>query len=471
MRDRRYDAPGSRSPGGAAIRFNQPGDDLRTNTDLASRTLFASARVERGALDLRAFILNVRANRGIAPEEHRDPLADSPRYWRYPEIAQTQVGATARFSLATDTSLKITGWHQRFAQVIDQYRDASYKEVRTRQTDDDTTLGGRVVATRAWPDGALRLVATALTSRHAQIDAAVPGVGAALLRYRQTLLGLGAETDVRLGKAMTTLGLNYARSINPLTGDKPPHPDADALSFSGAVRLPLPDSATLTVSGGPREPIPLRTRTFRRSARAFSAEHRPSSGNGVAGRCGATLVGPRAELFAQPLHRAGHGRDRTAGCVVGTRRLRQRYNVPGATRTGVEGSVSGSVSTAIDLEIGAMVMRARADEGAAAFRSLPQRPAYEWSSTITYRTVGALSLRLDYHRVGPSRDIDTDGGSVRLPPGGSVGLGARLRIATTRARSRLWVVGAIDNLFDTAIFPQLGLPLPGRMLRIGLQLD
>lgn len=50
-------------------------------------------------------------------------------------------------------------------------------------------------------------------------------------------------------------------------------------------------------------------------------------------------------------------------------------------------------------------------------------------------------------------------------------LQARAPIGGVRGVGRLHIGATADNIFNGVVLPQLGLPLPGRMFRIGLQLD
>lgn len=240
----------------AAFPFSQNRSGGRTNTDLDSGTLFGAARFETGTLALRAYLLHLRARRGIAPEFDRDLAVDAPRYWRYPDIEHTQFSLSSTVNLGVDTALTMVGWRQWFEQRIDQYRDVSYATRQAREDDKDDTLGGRVILKTEYDPLTLRLAATAQTSRHRQVDSPLPGPAGPRLAYRQTLYTLGAEADVPVGHGRATFGIAYDRSGNPLIGDKPAQPDADALSLSGAFRIGLGPALELALAGGRRTRFP-----------------------------------------------------------------------------------------------------------------------------------------------------------------------------------------------------------------------
>lgn len=235
----------------SALPFSQDRSGRRTNMDIASGTLFVAARHAAGPLAIRGYLIHLRAERGIAPESDRDPVVDAPRYWRYPHVEQTQLSLTSSLDLGNGSALRLVGWKQRFAQRIRQYRDVSYTSLRAREDDEDRTTGGRAVLSTVLAPFELRIVGTAQTSRHAQVDTAFPGgTAGARLFYRQNLYTLGAEADAPLGPGHASFGLAYDRSANPLTGDKPAQAPTGALAFSAAFRVPLGDRLTLALSGG-----------------------------------------------------------------------------------------------------------------------------------------------------------------------------------------------------------------------------
>jgi iron complex outermembrane receptor protein len=125
----------------------------------------------------------------------------------------------------------------------------------------------------------------------------------------------------------------------------------------------------------------------------------------------------------------------------------------------------------LDWELNASVLSARADRGAAPFRRLTQRPGFELYTALDWRPDDAVSLRGEYRRVGGAVDQDAGGNKVRLSGGNEINLRARWRIATLGDDTPLSLIASVDNLTDDVITPQLGLPLPGRAVRVGVQIN
>jgi iron complex outermembrane recepter protein len=456
----------------AALPFSQATSSKRTNTDLRSGSLFGAARIEEGALAARAYLLHARARRGIAPESDRDPAVDAPRFWRYPLIRQTQFSLASTYALSPESSVKLVGWRQWYDQAIDQYTDASYQTVRTRERSDDRTLGGRLVLTAPFETLVLRLVATAQTSTHSQFERNIAANSVTPeLSYRQNLYTIGGEADYRIGILRGTLGIAYDRSTNPRTGDKPAQPASDALAFSAAVRAPLTENLDLAVSAGRRTRFPSSRELFGEALGRFLPNPDLQPERAWLADVELRWTTPALSLTINPFVARLEDAISQRIVDVGGRRLRQHYNLSGSTRYGVEASADLALAPRLSLEASGLWLRARADAGDASFRRLPQRPDYELRIALDYEIAEDASLRAEYRRTGPAVDLDPRGGMAQLPAGNELSLRARAKIAPIGSRHRLHIVGAIDNLTDDVVLPQLGLPLPGRSFRVGLMFD
>lgn len=453
-----------------ALPFSQPGEERRVNTDVDSGSLFAAARYADGAFSIRGYLLHVESERGIAPESDRDPRAANVRYWRYPDVALTQASVTTEVETGPRSAVKLTAWRQWHGQQIDQFSDVTYARLSARQEDEDDTLGGRLVLSAGSGPVDLRLVGTALTSRHAQVDTNGAGVAGPRLVFRQNLYTIGAETDVALGRAQATFGVAYDRSSNPRTGDKPAQPAKDALAFSAALRGPIGDDLTLVVSGGRRNRFPSARELFGEALGRFLPNPDLKPERAWLADAELRWVRPGLSLTLNPfLIRA---EDTVAQRVVRVngRNLRQRYNLAGSTSFGVDLTATGGIAPGLDFEVAGSVLRAHADAGSAAFRRLVQRPSYELYGALDWAPAAPLLLRGEIRQVGEAVDLGPAGEKARLAPGTEVNLRARYDVGAIAGGMHLYLTGSVDNVFDDVVTPQLGLPLAGRAFRIGFQI-
>ncbi len=81
---------------------------------------------------------------------------------------------------------------------------------------------------------------------------------------------------------------------------------------------------------------------------------------------------------------------------------------------------------------------------------------------MRYRPTAAFLLRAEYRRVGSATDLDASGNGVKLR--------GQWHVANIGDRA-VSITVAVDNLTNEVITPQTGLPMPGRMLRMGLRVD
>lgn len=447
----------------SALPFSQPDSARRLNSDLAATSLFAGIGGEVGRLGWRASLLNIDARRGIAPESDRDPAVAAPRYWRYPDWQLTQAQLALEMDMGGATA-RATLWRQWFGQTIEAYRDASYTGLRGRELNDDDTAGGRLTLAHGVGPARLRWSLSGQIADHLQTDVAIPpGTRPEPLQFRQLLLAGGVEVDLDLGgNAGLTLGLGYDHSENPRTGDKPAQPATGAATFSAALRTALTPDATLTLSAGRRNRFPTARELFGEALGRFlpNPALRPEQ-VWVADAELQWQHGPLT-ITLNPFWQRGEGSIGQRIVAVNGRNLRQRFNQEAATSAGIDAAVQYRLAERLTLEVTGSALHA-----SAAGQPLLQRPAHEIMAAIDWAPQEAFDIRAEIRHAGPARDLAPDGGVVRLPPGTEVNLRARLPVAHI-AQAPLAFILAIDNLTNALITPQLGLPLPGRSVRLGL---
>ncbi|WP_156255800.1 TonB-dependent receptor plug domain-containing protein, partial [Sandarakinorhabdus oryzae] len=447
----------------SALPFSQPASDRRLNTDLAATSLFAGLGGTAGALDWRLSVLTIDARRGIAPESDRNPAVAAPRYWRYPDWGLTQAQLALELPLGPATA-RAVAWRQWFGQQIDAYRDASYTSLRASEINDDDTLGGRFTLTHALGPATLRWSLSGQIADHQQTDVAFPpGSRPAPLLYRQTLASGGVEADVPLGRASLTLGLGLDRSANPRTGDKPAQPARQAATFSAALALQPAAGVTLTVSGGRRNRFPSARELFGEALGRFLAN--PALLPEQAWLTDAELVW-RAKGFTltlNPFWQRGLGTIGQRVVRVGNANLRQRFNQQATTSFGLDAALQVPLADGLTFELTGTALDASNQAG----QPLVQRPAHEVMAALDWAPREAFDVRAEIRHVGPARDLAPDGTLARLQPGTELNLRARVPVLRL-GQLPVSATAAIDNLTNAVVLPQLGLPLPGRGIRVGI---
>ena len=447
-----------------ALPFNQPASDRRLNTDLAATSLFAGLGGTAGALEWRASVLNIDARRGIAPESDRNP--GSARFWRYADWNLTQAQIALELPIGPATA-RAVGWRQWFEQEIESYRDASYAALGGREIDEDDTVGGRFTLSHKLGPATLRWSLSGHLSDHHQTDVAIPpGTRPAALLYRQSLASGGVEADMPLGNTRLTLGLGLDRSANPRTGDKPAQPARQAATFSAALALKPADRVSLTISGGRRNRFPSARELFGETLGRFLPN--PALLPEQAWLADAEL-GWRAGRFTLTLTPFWQRVEGSIGQrIVRTNgvNLRQRFNQAPATSIGIDAAMQVPLADGLTLELTGTAL-----DASSAGQPLLQRPAQEAMLALDWAPKSGLGeafdLRAELRRIGQARDLAADGALARLAPATEINLRARVPVLRL-GKAQVSATAAIDNLTNAVILPQLGLPQPGRSIRIGL---
>lgn len=444
----------------SALPFSQLASDRRLNTDLAATSLFAGLSGTAGALEWRASVLTIDARRGIAPESDR--VLSSARFWRTPDWNLTQAQIALELPIGAATA-RAVGWRQWFGQKIESYRDGSYTTLRGREIDDDDTVGGRFTLSHKFGPAMLRWSLSGQLSDHHQTDIAIPPETApAPLLYRQSLASGGVEADVPLGAARLTLGLGLDRSANPRTGDKPEQPARQAATVSAALALKPADGVTLTVSGGRRNRFPSARELFGEALGRFLPN--PALLPEQAWLADAE-IGWRAGPFTltlTPFWQRVEGAIGQRIVRVNGVNLRQRFNQAPATSFGVDAAMQVPLADGLTLELTGTAL-----DASAAGQPLLQRPAHEAMLALDWAPREAFDVRAELRRIGPARDLAHVGTLARLPPATEINLRARVPVFRL-GRAPVSATVAIDNLTNAVMLPQLGLPQPGRSVRIGL---
>jgi iron complex outermembrane receptor protein len=470
---------GERIADKSVVPFDPASGRLRTNTDLDGTSSFAAIGYDGGDNGIRLSWLHTDLERGIAAQGDLDPAISSPRYWRYPRWSFDQLTLIGRVRLGGALALRVTGWQQWFGQTIHAYQDSNYTTLRSREKGDDQTSGLRATLTRDWGDTLVRLSTAAQTSTHDQRDAATSTglesgfVDGPTLHYRQRLYSLGMETDRKLADGLdATLGIGIDRAETPLTGDKPAQRPSEAMSFYGALRYVPSNTLRLMASLGRRSRFPSPRELFGEALGRFLANPDLAPERALMGDLSAQWqVSQATNLEATWWFSDNDGTISQRVVQAGAVKRRQRYNMAGSFANGLEASINTRLSPGLTFELGGAVQRGRARREADGSRALLlQRPGHQLTAALDWSPVSDLDLRAEVTKGGSAHDLADSGAVIKLPGYTSVNLRAFATVGRIGALGPLALFVIADNLGDALIVPQLGLPVPGRTLRVGIRI-
>lgn len=469
------DSPGS--PLADGVTEPVPMDaSLRLNTDMSSVDGFLALRYARDAggwLSLSASTF--QAERGIAGELG----VETPRLWRYPHISRTIVAT----SVGTGDRVTPVGRGDVEASVgvdlgrseIRSYATRAYDQVIGSEDGDDRTLTLRLLADHTLGGrGDLRLAFTLADIRH---DATVDGD---TREYLQRLASFGAETVWRLldggGGAIESLRLStggaWDRGETPLTGGLPSLGTLDDWGARiGLTALTNGGNTLLHAGLSRRARFPALRETYSEALKLFEPNPDLHPERLVAYEGGLTTKFGSGELQLVGFR---HQLSDAIRRITLPDRRRKRVNSDELESTGIEvllSQVWGPVSFGGDLTLQSVNL---IDPGTA----LSSRPENlpETSGGMHVRVPLAeattFSVQAAYTGAQFCQHPDT-GADVRLAGGTWLNAGVarvwslppRGSGPLTRMETRL----AADNLTDTALYDQCGLPRPGRLLRFQIR--
>jgi iron complex outermembrane receptor protein len=456
---------GEAVPGGAALPFSQAADAVRTNTDAERVGLLARyAATLRSGVALAATVLHVQAEKGVAPESHLDPAAESVRYWRYPDWVNTMLvgnGAARVGAARVDGTL----WAARFGQTIAQYADATYTALDSEQTDRDETAGARVLVTLPTPVGDLVGSGFGLVSTHRQ-QVTAGGVAEPEETFRQAEASAGLEwhRDVS-SRFRTVVGVGADAFAPTETAGREPTSTFLAAAFVARGTVDLAPGRTLRAGVSRKTRFPSMRELYGESLGRFAVnpDLRPEAAwlAEVGVRSEAATFSGEAVLFAR--HTEG---------TIEQERLddgrRRRINLGGSRALGIEVSAAARLAPALRADGSVTLMRLRGYRGDERGLRLTEKPEALGRLALTVAPprglTGAAEVIVTGRAVSPGAD-----GLVDLPASAQVNLRAGYRLPL-RGGAFVEAFARVENVADATTLPQAGLPAPGRTGRLGLRL-
>ena len=462
-----------------SVAFDPSTDRARTNTDMSADSLFAATAYSGDSYFLRASLLHAIAERGVAAQSDLNPATASPRFWRTPEWHLTQATLNGNWNLQGGVDLRLTGWQQWFDQTIDAYRDYSYKALRERERGRDRTTGVRLALSTLVDRATLRFVATTQDSTHRQMDfATATGQAADLveepeLRYRQRLLTLGIETDLRLSDTLTsTVGLAIDHASTPLTGDKPAQKSLSATGWSAGLRWTPSDQLSAVATLGQRSRFPTPRELYGVALGRFLLNPDLQPERSLLADFGVEYSASDALSLDFTLW-ANQSDDTLSQRVVTVDNLnrRQRFNMNGSFTYGIEAVATLAITEKFsgNFSVGLQDDQVARDESSLR-RNLLHRPREQLNLALDWHATSSLHMRAELSYIGRAYDLSDDGADAYLPTSASFGLRGSINVGRIYNQD-IFLTAAVDNLTDSLILPQLGLPAPGRSFHIGIRIN
>ena len=456
-------------PSNVRLQNNQPSDDRRINTDRTLMSGFGRAgyRLEGGG-EVGLSILHVDAEQGVAPEGN---VPDSQtRYWRYPLWQKSTVIASGRVPVGTKTIVRGAAWGSRFAQDIAQYDSIDYADRQQLQEGRDRTGGLRLVGTQTLPTGSLTLALNGLTSRHTKRNRPSGTDSVSTSTYRQNIFSTGLEYDVQLAsRVQVSAGVNLDGTSTPRTGPFPARDPFYAWGMTSGIRIDLSEQWAVRGAAGRKSRFPTMRELFGAALGKFVPNPNLSPVTAWIGEVGAEHESATWGVGLTPFYaRVNDTIDKRTFQQGPNAGKEQRINLKGARIYGVEATARWTPVEGVLVDGNLTWSRPRSFTEAGDTQKLDEKPAWLGTGTFSYEVGFGLSVMSQARYTGGIYARNEQNQFVSLPS--SLILDARLSYDLGRLLSPvdgdLYLRG--ENLTDDARFIGLGLPGPGRSLRIGV---
>ena len=455
-----------------------PGEDLRTNTHYRQYDGFATARwtAPRGAY-IGTTVTGYSTERGVAPELH----VSEPRFWKYPNqsrllgILSAGTGPlTTPFGLG---SIDASAGYNRGTVEITAFTDPTYTAIDGREWGDERLYSSHVRLSHSMPF-------------NGQIGAAFTGArvwyGETLdtdptNEYEQNLWSSGLEAEFPIAsRFLISAGAVNDASSTPQSGGRTPLGRTSSWGWrAGASMLAFDERARFHASVSERSRFPALRELYSGSLNRFAPNPDLEPETLLGTELGLTFTPTPGDAGAVSFQIVGfhHNLD---GAVVRTtlpdnrffRVNRDEIKTTGAELLGSWRPTERGMWFAADLLIQDVQVRDQTiPDGDRRPEHQPElRGGIEIGLPLFFQTEGMAAIRHTgtQYCLNPDTDaydkLDAETvGNVAVHRTWQLGSGQGLL-------SSLRTLLAIDNVTDSAVYDQCGLPQPGRTLRLGVQL-
>ncbi|MBC7791519.1 MAG: TonB-dependent receptor [Anaerolineae bacterium] len=455
-------------------------DDIRLNTQYRQYDGFAAIRWQ-GAKGryLAATATGYSTERGVAPELH----VEQPRFWKYPNQSRVLGILSAGTGLVATPfgfgSIAATGGYNRGTTEITAFTDAAYNEVTNREWGDERLYNGHLRLSHSLPmGGELRAAFTGARVHYGETLDDTPTT-----QYEQQLWSSGAEAQFPItNRFLVSGGVVNDASTTPESGGREPLGRSSRWGWRvGASMFAFGDRTRIHASVSERSRFPALRELYSGALNRFAPNPDLKPETLLGTEVGVTLVASQTAVRTLSFQVVGFHHDLDNAVVRTTlpapdRRFlrinRDQVRTTGAELFGTWIPSASGISVSADLLVQDINVR---DKTISNGDRLPEhqpevRGGIELDVPLFFDSQGIAALRY----VGAQHCLNPDSGAfqkLERETVGNVGVQRTWRLRTGPGiLSSLRTMLALDNVTDSAIYDQCGLPQPGRTLRFGIQL-
>jgi iron complex outermembrane receptor protein len=452
-------------------------DDLRSNTQMDHRDGFAALRW-RGSSGAYVGLTatGYQTERGVAPELH----VDGPRFWKYPNQARTlgvlSLGTGVMRTPLGYGHLDVRGGYTRGTLHIEAFEDASFSTLDSEERGDERLTNLHLMLTHSFLfNGNLKAAFSGGKVRYEEI------LGDTHSDFEQRIWSTGFEVEIPFGgRLLMSGGLVNDATTTPMTAGRTPLPRRSDWGWRvGGSLLAFADEGRIHASVSERSRFPALRELYSGALNRFEPNPGLKPETILATELGYSVISSLSGSRVLDVQVVGfhHNMD---DMVVRTTLPSNRFfrlNRDRVSSTGLElfaslAPANGARGFSATADITAQNINVE-NKVAGAPLQLEHQPEFkarvELGVPLVLETQGFASMR----HVGKLYCLHPDGGELVELKAQSVldaALNRTFRVRSSGLLSTLKAVFAVDNALDAAVYDQCGLPQPGRVIRLGLQL-
>ena len=454
-----------------------PKDDLRLNTQYRQYDGFATVRVQ-GARGQFVGVTGTgySTERGVAPELH----VEEPRFWRYPNQSRVlgilSAGTGVIATPFGHGSLEASAGYNRGTVEITAFTDATYSAVDTREWGDERLYDGHLRLVHSLPfSGDLRAAFTGARVQYGETLDTDPTD-----HYEQQLWSTGVEAEFPIANRFVVSGgaVNDA-STTPESGGREPLGRSSRWGWrAGASMVAFDERVRIHASVSERSRFPALRELYSGSLNRFAPnpDLKPETLRGT--ELGLSLAASQTASRTLTFQVVGFHHDLDDAVVRTTLPDRRffRVNRDQVRTTGVElfGSwIPSQRGISISADLLAQNIKVK-DKTIPDGDRLPEhQPEFRGGVELGVPLFMSIEGLAAVRHTGAQHCLHPDSGEfVKLDAEtvGNLGVHRTWRLRREGLLSSLKTMVALDNVTDSAVYDQCGLPQPGRTLRFGIQL-
>ena len=340
------------------------------------------------------------------------------------------------------------------------------------------TVGGRVVVAADYEKIGIRWAASSTHSTHDQVESTFDATGTiesstTEMRFQQMLYSTGLEADYTSGLTTYSAGFNVdARSVPDADVFDAPSAQVDIGARAGVIH-DLSQALDIRASIGRRSRFPTLREQFSGALGRFvlnpdlGSEEAILAESSIGYHANGVRLGATAFVTA-----TDNAIDQVVVIQDGVSR-RMRVNLDGSRNLGLELSTSLRPVNRLEVAADLTVSRLRAKNSTTGEydQKLTERPEHSAAVRTNYRHTSGLTGSVELAYTGTAYSLDEEGDLVELDDSTVLNIRGAYRLILDRSAGLHGeVVARVDNVADSVVENQLGLPGPGRIAKLGFKL-